>query len=455
MERTHRVMNWRKPIYSTILRMKGSVMKYLAEYEKTQWYSLEQIKEYQRKELEKLLRHASQHVPYYRKIMQEYGVMRNDDIIIDRFTNLPFLTKSIIRQHFEELKSDDLEQRDWHKNSSGGSTGEPVTFIQDKEYQDKGIAQMLLGDKMVGKELCEPEIKLWGSERDLFQGTIGLRAKVSNFIRNQRLLNSFKMSQEDMKNYISQINSLRPKLVLAYAQSAYELAHFSLKQSLPIKPVGAVMTSAGTLYPFMWETISEAFHAPVFNRYGSREVGNIATECDAHLGLHVNMETQFVEIIDEQGNPCPPGQEGEIVITLLTNYAMPLIRYRIGDMGVWANQECICGRGATLLKTVTGRTVDIFLTKAGEKVDGEYFTHLIYFKNWVQKFQFIQEEVELIRVKIQVNGEPPTNELKEIEEKIRLVMGQSCKVEFEFVEDILPHSSGKYRYTISKVYDMR
>jgi len=435
--------------------MKGSVMKYLVEYEKTQWYSSEEIRKYQREQLEKLLRHAFQHVPYYRKIMQEYEVVKGNNIILDRFTDLPFLTKSIIREHVENLKSDDLNQRNCYKNSSGGSTGEPVTFIQDKEYREKGVAKKILGDKISGKDLCEPEIKLWGSERDLFQGTVGLRAKIGNFVRNRKFLNSFKMSREDMKNYIEQINAMRPQLVLAYAQSAYELARFSLEQSLPIENVVAVITSAGTLYPFMRATISEGFHAPVFNRYGSREVGSIATECDAHLGLHVNMETQLVEIIDDQGDYCNPGEEGEIVITSLTNYAMPLIRYRIGDMGIWAEQECTCGRGASVLKAVTGRTVDIFLTKEGEKVDGEYFTHLIYFKDWVQKFQFIQEEIELIRVKIQRNSEPPTNHLKEIEEKICFVMGQSCKVEFEFVEDIPPHSSGKYRYTISKVYDMR
>ena len=448
-------MNWRKPVYSTILRMKGSIMKYLAEYEKTQWYSSEEIREYQREQLEKFLRHAFQHVAYYREIMQEFGVVRNGNIILGQFTNLPFLTKSILRKHAEELKSDDLDRRNWYKDTSGGSTGEPVTFIQDNEYRERSIAKTILEDKIAGKDLCEPEIKLWGSERDLFQGTVGLRATVGNFIRNQKFLNAFKMSQDNMKNYIEQINAMRPQLVLAYAQSAYELARFSLEQSLPIKPVGAVMTSAGTLYPFMRETISEAFHAPVFNRYGSREVGSIATECDAHLGLHVNMEAQLVEIINGQGKPCLPGQEGEIVITLLTNYAMPLIRYRIGDMGIRADKECTCGRGAYLLKTVTGRTVDIFLTKEGEKVDGEYFTHLIYFKDWVQQFQFIQEELELIKVKIQANGEPPTNNLKEIEEKIRFVMGQSCRVEFEFVDDIPPYSSGKYRYTISKVYNMR
>jgi len=163
------------------------------------------------------------------------------------------------------------------------------------------------------------------------------------------------------------------------------------------------------------------------------------------------MENQVVEILDKDGVPCPPGQMGEIVVTSLHNYAMPLIRYRIGDMGSWLGQECTCGRGSALLREVSGRVVDTFLTKSGKKIDGEYFTHLIYFKNWVSKFQFVQEDLETIKVRIQKCDEPVARDLQEIEDKVRVVMGDDCKVEFEFVDEIPASSSGKYRYTISRV----
>jgi phenylacetate-CoA ligase len=444
-------MNWRKPVYSAVLRAKGSVLKHLAEYERTQWYSLPEIQAYQRKRLERLLRHASQHVPYYRRIIPRDGLLRNGDVALERFAELPLLTKDILREHFDALKSDDLDGRNWYSNSSGGSTGEPARFIQDKEYLDQGLAMEHHGYRRVGKDLGDAEVRLWGSERDIFQGTIGLRAKLGNLLRNQVFLNAFRMSPPQMTDYIRRIGALRPKVIVAYAQSAYELSKFSLERSLPIHGVGAVVTSAGTLYPFMRDVISKAFHAPVFNRYGSREVGDIAMECAAHSGLHVLMENQFVEVLDEDGRACEPGKPGEIVVTVLTNCAMPLIRYRIGDVGVWADGSCTCGRGSHLLQEVSGRVVDVFLTKAGEKIDGEYFTHLIYFKDWVRKFQFVQESLDSIRVKIQRAGTPPPQDLKEIEDKVRLVMGVSCTVEFEFVDDIPPGSSGKYRYTISHV----
>ena len=426
-----------------MLRMKGSVVKRLAEYERTQWYSASDIAAYQAQRLEALLQHASQHVPYYRKVIQ---VPRATQL-----TSLPLLTKDILRKNFDDLQSDDLGSRDWYVNTSGGSTGEPARFIQDESYREQNIALEHLGYRMTGKDIGDPEVRLWGSERDIFKGTIGMRARVGNWVRNQTFLNAFSMSPETMKGFIEQLNAIRPKVVIAYAQSAYELAQFSVERSLPIEGVGAVMTSAGTLYPFMREAISQAFHAPVFNRYGSREVGDIATECDAHLGLHIHMENQVVEILDKDGVPCPPGQMGEIVVTSLHNYAMPLIRYRIGDMGSWLGQECTCGRGSALLREVSGRVVDTFLTKSGKKIDGEYFTHLIYFKNWVSKFQFVQEDLETIKVRIQKCDEPVARDLQEIEDKVRVVMGDDCKVEFEFVDEIPASSSGKYRYTISRV----
>ena len=117
------------------------------------------------------------------------------------------------------------------------------------------------------------------------------------------------------------------------------------EKSLPIRPQVAIMTSAGTLHPLMREKIETAFQCKVFNRYGSREVGDIASECEAHAGLHVFPSGNYIEIVDDQGHPVPNGEEGNILVTNLYNYAMPLIRYYIGDRGVLSRSDrCACGR---------------------------------------------------------------------------------------------------------------
>jgi phenylacetate-CoA ligase len=217
------------------------------------------------------------------------------------------------------------------------------------------------------------------------------------------------------------------------------------------------MTTADMLYPHMRETIEKVFRSPVFNRYGSREVGIIACECEKHEGLHVFSPIIHVEILKQDCIPTAVGEMGEVVITSMFNYAMPLIRYKIGDTGIWAENECSCGRKLPLLKQITGRVTDTFYKKDHTQVYGGYFNRLFYFRDWVKKFQVIQEDYDEIRLIIipQKTSENIRElyyqQLNEITTKIQLVLGKECRVNYEFVTDIPPTASGKYRYTISKV----
>jgi phenylacetate-CoA ligase len=190
----------------------------------------------------------------------------------------------------------------------------------------------------------------------------------------------------------------------------------------------------------------------VYNRYGSREVGNIGITTPNYNGMTLSKGV-WIEIVDCEGRPVPNGVEGDIVVTSLINYAMPLIRYRIGDRGILDNEFGNDGTSNLVLKNVTGRTVDLFKNKEGAYIDGEYFTHLIYFKNWVKRFQVQQKNFTHIIIRFQLidpSYAVPASEISEIESKIKLVMGQECIVEFKF-EEIVDPPSGKFRFTISDV----
>lgn len=420
--------------------------------------SATQVEELQDKLIKALLCHAYENVPYYRRFIEQLGGPR----IIEKegakvvLAGLPFLTKRLIRENWEDLKSQDLPNRKWFYNTSGGSTGEPVRLIQDRTFHDQGQALKEFYDLWTGYRPGMPKVILWGSERDLLVGRETWKIRFGRWLRNEHWLNAFRMGPAEMKRYVKIINTVRPVQILAYAEAMYELARFVEQEELEVWSPRAVMTSAGTLYDYMRELIGRVFQAPVYNRYGSREVGDIACECEAHQGLHICPLTHYVEIVRENGSPAPPGEIGEVVVTSLTNYAMPLIRYRIGDMAAWAEYECSCGRKWPLLKEVTGRTADTFISPSGIRVHGEYFTHLVYFRDWVRKFQFIQETRE--RVRLLVIPAVPKEKLKEIidqeradiEQKIQAAMGPECKLEIEVVDDIPSSPSGKYRYTISK-----
>src|SRR5439155_9041734 len=116
----------------------------------------------------------------------------------------------------------------------------------------------------------------------------------------------------------------------------------------------------------------------VYNLYGSREVSDIACQLPGLNGLWIAPWGSFVEIVDDAGQAVPPGTEGNILVTCLTNYAMPLLRYQIGDRGALLEGHDWSVAGIQVLKQISGRSVDVFRTRDQTLVDGEYFTHLLY-----------------------------------------------------------------------------
>lgn len=421
--------------------------------------SASQVEELQDQLIKALLLHAYENVPYYRRIIDQQGglAMIEKERAKGALAALPLLTKTLIRENWEDLKSRDLPSRKWYYNTSGGSTGEPVKLIQDWTFHQQAQAVKELYDLWTGYRAGMPKVILWGSERDLLLGKETWKVRFGRWLRNEYWLNAFRMGPAEMRKYVEIINTARPVQILAYVEAIYELAKFIEREGLKVWSPRAIMTSAGTLYGYMREVIERVFQAPVYNRYGSREVGDIACECEAHQGLHVCPLTHYVEILREDGTSTPPGEIGEVVVTSLINYAMPLIRYRIGDMAAWTDHNCSCGRRWPLLKEVTGRTADTFISSSGRRVHGEYFTHLVYFRDWVKKFQFVQESPERIRLLVvpavakDKLEEIVVREKADIETKIQVAMGPECKLEIEVVDDIPPSPSGKYRYTISKV----
>lgn len=403
------------------------------------------------RQLHALLDHARRAVPYYRAVAPR---ARSDENPVAQLRAFPILTKDIIRSEFKSLLSSDLDSRHWYYNTSGGSTGEPTRLVQDREYADRSAVLTSVLYERMGFRSGDRIYTLWGSEREILQGSVGLRARVSGWIHNATMLNAFRMTPEAMRAHLQLIARRPPGILICYAQALYELARFAEEEGISVPPQRIITSSAGTLHPFMREVIERFFGCPVFNWYGSREVGAIATQLPGEPHLWVPPWAQYVEILDEDGRPAPDGVEGEIVVTLLLNNAMPLIRYRIGDRGALAPPA---RDGAQRLLRVSGRNVDVFRKRDGTLIDGEYFTHVLYFRDWVRKFQLVQTDYECVTLKVvPANGGAPeavrqtrAPELAEVEQKIRAALGPECVVDVQILEDIPPAASGKYRYTIS------
>ena len=408
---------------------------------------------FQENHLKNLLLHAYKNVPYYHHIFKEIGVVNDETVDLSKFNEIQILTKEIMREHHQELVSKDYKTRKWYYNSSGGSTGEPTRFIQDDIYTKWGnVAFYYWYKDILGvDELGVRKIILWGSERDLFQGGIGWKTRIVNWLNNTIFLNSFRMTEENMESYIKIINSYKPDLIRGYAGSLYELCRYAERENKVIHTPKIVVSSAETLSDEMREKIERIFGTKVYDYYGSRETNNLAGECKEGL-MHILAFHNYIEVLNNHNQPVKEGEEGRVIVTNLHNYSMPLIRYEIGDIAALGPEKCKCGNVLPTLKKITGRITDHFVKEDGTIIHGEYFTHLFYLKDWVKAFQVIQEDFKRIKILVVLKENINEQEKEDIEDKIKLIMGEDCKISWEFVEEIPTTPQGKYLYTKSLLW---
>jgi len=441
-------------IREMISKLKGTDVN--REYQEIKRISnRDELQRFQQRCLENLILHSYKNVPYYQNIFDKIDLVNDKKVDLSKFHEIPILTKELLRKNQKELISKDYLTRKWYYNFSGGSTGEPTKFMQDNYYQkwysasNKYYYQDMLGIN----ENNVKKIFLWGSPQDLFKGGISFKNKIGNWFTNTLLLNSFKMTENDLKSYINTINTYKPEIIRGYAGSLYELANFSEKNKLTIYKPKKLVSSAETLTSDMRTKIETVFGTKLYDFYGSRETASLAGECKDGL-IHIFSFNNYLEILDQNNSPVPEDQEGRIIVTTLHNFSMPLIRYELGDVAVLGPPVCSCGNFLPSLKKISGRLEEQFIKKDGSIIIGYFFVHLLGVlqnRGYLKKFQVIQEDFNQIKIRAVLNKDLPESEKNEIERKIRIAMGMDCKIIWDVVDNISKTSSGKYLYTQSLV----
>ncbi len=330
---------------------------------------------------------------------------------------------------------------------TGGSSGTPLCFKVDRATQQAREASLYWANSLAGWNYGERIAMLWGSDRDSSAALRDLRMEARWWLDNMRWYNAFNMGEDRMADYHRQMTRFRPHLIVAYAGSVFTYARY-LEQvrQIPRYPITAIVSSAEVLTAPMREVVERVFKVPVFDRYGNREAGAIAAECEAHQGLHIN-ETDFVAEID---SPDPDREPGPLLITYLANRAMPLIRYNTGDLATWSRGVCPCGRTTLRLARVVGRQSDTLRTASGSLIHGEYFTHVLYGSTGVREFQFVQEDLVHYRLLVVADQRLPEEE-RRWRKKIACVLDPAAVLTIEYVKEIPALSSGKRRFTLSKI----
>ncbi len=453
------MLNWRQPILHALLRLSGSeVPQRLAFARQASRLPADALRELQREQLRALLLHASRETGYYQRVLSETGVVRSGDVDLARFDSIPFLTKDILRQQGPALRARSLpDGRKPYLNRTGGSTGQPCEFWQDSHYDAGNTADKLFHFESVGKWPGEPELKIWGAERDLVRDTGSRTARLRNFLYNRHIESCAILSEARILEIVSRINRLRPKIIWAYVDGLFTVARYAVDHALSLHSPAAVFCGGGTFLPHMRAAIETAFGCPALNYYGSREVGAVACLCSEGGGLHVTSHSHVVEVVDVQGRPVLD-QDGDLVITSLTNYAMPFLRYWIGDRGRLSSTPCGCGSPFPVLDSVSGRSMESLVKPSGELVSPIFLITLLggtLGAGPVTRFQIVQEALDRVTLKVVVDETCPAERIAADVEKVRArladVMGVACVVRCERLADIPRQASGKYLYTVCQV----
>jgi phenylacetate-CoA ligase len=425
-------------------------MSYLRELEKSQHLNKSQIYELQSEKLRNLVAFAYENVPYYKKLFKLKGIGCEDIRSPSDLYRLPFLTKEIIRKEIETLKS--KRAKNLQKSNTGGSTGSPMIFYIGKKRISYDVAAKLRATRWWGVDIGDPEIVVWGSPVELTK-----QDRIRQFrdrIFRTKLLSAFDMTEEIMLEYLHLIKEFRPLHIFGYPSSIYILSKYAKKKNIRLDNIGVkvVFCTAEKLYDHQKSLISEVFNTRIANGYGGRDSGFIAHECPEALGMHITAESIIVEIVDNTGNPLPPGQKGEIVVTHLDTHDFPFIRYKTGDIGILSKEACPCGRGLPVLKKIKGRTTDFIITPDGTIMHGLSLIYVLREIPGIREFKIIQEKPNRFLVNIVKNSIFRADSEAVIRDGFKKRIGVDAKIVFNYPPKIEVDRSGKFRYVVSNVH---
>ncbi|MEK7563733.1 MAG: capsular biosynthesis protein, partial [Patescibacteria group bacterium] len=423
----------------------------------SQYLSPRDMRELQELKLRRLIRHAYRHVPYYRQMMENLGLEPKDIASLDDLRKLPMLSKKQLRENlYFDLFSGTHNKKEMVRICTSGSTGEPLVTYAEKRQLEMRWASTLRAYEWTGWKFGDRQVRLWHQTIGMSFSQV-VREKTDAWFMNRLFIPAYEIREDNIEDFLRRIRRHRPVLMDGYAESFHFLAHYSQQaKKSGIRPK-AIMSSAQVMPDHVRAKIQSTFSTEVFDKYGSREFSGIAYECEAHDGHHVMAESYIVEVLVDN-RPAKPGEIGEIVITDLNNFSVPLIRYLIGDLAtMMEDRPCACGRGMPKLGRIEGRAQAIIFGANGAWLPGTFFSH--YFKEYefaLRQYQIMQTGRNSLTVKIIKNESFSAEVQQEILLGLRKFLGETMNIVIEFVDSIPLVKTGKRTSVISLVdYDFQ
>jgi phenylacetate-CoA ligase len=419
----------------------------LFQLEGSERWPVERVELEQTRQLAILARHAWDSVPYYRDVWAgRYDA--STPLSRECFSALPLLTRSSLKDRYEAIKSRAMPAAHGEtvETRSSGSTGAPVRtmatgvtrlFWEAITLRDHAWHRRNLRGKLavIRRGVTPGTAPSWG------KATAGL-------VRTGEA--AMLDVDADIGTQLDWLERQSPAYLLTYPSLAAELAKESLTRRRRLPGLEEVRTLGESLGLDVRALCREAWDVPLVDAYSAEEVGYIALQCPEHEHYHVQAESLFVEILDERGALCAPGQVGRVVVTDLHNFATPLIRYDIGDYAE-AGEPCACGRTLPVLRRIAGRVRNVLLTADGKRYWPAFGSRFLAQVTAIRQHQLVQKAHDLVEMRLVVTTPLALQEEERVRMHVLSRLPNGIRLELSYRDSIPRGEGGKYEEFVSEV----
>lgn len=396
--------------------------------------SREELEELQFKKLKKLLIHSYDTIPYYKRLFDKANITPEDITSLDDISKIPITTKKDLQKLAkEEIVSSIYIHKKLVENRTGGSTGIPLLMYADSHTKYLNNALKLRKFFMNGYKLH------WNI--GVFTQNLTPKKKIHHLLGMHKEVGI--PGKESLKKQVEILSKKQVLFLFGMVSRITEVAEYILENNISLSPKKGIISTSENLTTQDIKLIKNAFGVKPSNSYESEEFANIACQCQEQGGLHVDMDAVIVQTRNSQ-------KTGSAVITGLDNFAMPLIRYEIGDIISLSNSSCSCGRNTQMIKKIVGRTNSYVILPSGKKIPGENIeTGALSYSDEIQQYQICQNKDLSLTISI-----VPKKNVKVDQQKIINKISQTYEkipVKIKLVKNILPLPSGKRQIFVSNI----
>jgi phenylacetate-CoA ligase len=418
------------------------MMKRLRFLREAQWWEKERLFTHRDELLQRVISQAYE-APFYRDLMTHLHLKPSDIRCPEDLEKLPVITKDMMRAEFPDRITRQTHQKPYTVCSSG-STGAPFCVNEVNATAGWYRASFMLSLEWAGWRIGEPQMQT-GMTLTRHSGR-----KLKDTLLRCHYVSAYDLTDQRLDRNLDAIEHHDLKHLWGYPGSLYFLARRALETNRAI-PLRTIVTWGDMLYPAYRKTIETAFTATVTDTYGCAEGMQIASQCEGSDDYLIHSLDVIVEVLDDNDQPVPPGEPGNLVLTRLHTGATPFIRYKVGDIGILAPEEAQIGkRGFNVLKSIQGRDTDIVITPSGNRLIVHFFTGILEYFAKIDSFQVQQHEVSSITLSI-VPANGYTDEVAKIAIAQLKERGADLDIHVELVKEIPLTSGGKRRFVISTI----